>query len=102
VCKKLAHSSGGSATFKITGPGTVGGTHTVASGPSAGNTFVSAMTGIDGGYLTIADSNQQVSATLFLKSGSTTAQVEFLLVDTAADADAPQHCDVTGAATVLG
>lgn len=102
VCKKLAHSSGGSATFKITGPGTAGGAHTVADGVQAGNTFVAAPASIGTGYNTIADTNQQVSATLFLQSGSTTAEVEFLLVDAAVDATAPQNCDVTGAATLLG
>jgi hypothetical protein len=85
------------AIFKITGPGSAGGTHTIATGDNAGNTFISAL---GDGYTTIADSGQQVSATLYLRSGSTVAEVEILLI---ADMDtAPKHCDVIGAASLVG
>jgi hypothetical protein len=100
TCRGLAPSSGGIATFKITGPGTVGGAHTVASDGNDGPTFVAAEGAIGSGHLTFADTNEQVSATYFLRSGSTLAEVDVLL--TATNNAPPENCDLVGAATLIG
>jgi hypothetical protein len=99
TCKAFAPGSGGLATFKITGPGTAGGTHTVASGINGGNTFVAAQGGIGSGYTMTADTNEQLSATFFLQSGSDLAELDLLL--TATDNAPPENCDVIGAATLV-
>lgn len=100
TCKGFEPSSGGLATVKITGSGTAGGTHTVASGINGGNTFVTAQEAIGSGFTTTADQHEQVSATYVLRSGATTAVVEFLL--TATDNAPPENCDVVGAAALVG
>jgi hypothetical protein len=97
-CKKLAGDSGGFATFKITGPGTAGGTNTRSDNNLAGNTFVNPIVPIGAGYVTTADTNQQESATFFMNSGSTSAEVEFL--QTVVDGS-PQTCNLIGAATLI-
>jgi hypothetical protein len=99
TCKAFV-SGGGLATFEITGPGTAGGTHTVAAGINAGNTFVAAQEDIGTGYTTTADTNEQLSGTFFLRSGSNLAKVDLLL--TATDNAPPENCDVIGAATLIG
>jgi hypothetical protein len=98
-CRKLSGDSGGSATFKITGPGTAGGTNTRSNQAQPGNTFVNPIVPIgDAGYVTIADTNQQESATFFLHSGPATAEVEIL--QTVIDGS-PQNCNLIGAATLI-
>jgi len=98
LCDKLPGDTGGFATFKITGPGTAGGTNTRSDNSQAGNTFVNPIVPIGAGYVTTADTNQQESATFFMKSGSTSAEVEFL--QTVVDGS-PQTCNLIGAATLI-
>jgi hypothetical protein len=100
TCKAFGLNSGGLASFKIIGPGTVGGTHTIASGINGGNTFVEALAPIGTGFITTADQNEQLSATFFLQSGSTLAQVNLLL--TATNNAPPENCELVGAATLIG
>jgi hypothetical protein len=99
TCKGFAPSSGGLATFKITGPGTAGGTHSFATANSAGNTFVAAEDAIGSGYTATADTNEQLSATFFLRSGADLAQIDLLL--TATDNAPPENCELIGAATLI-
>jgi hypothetical protein len=98
LCKKLANDSGGFATFKIKGPGTAGGTNTRSDNIQAGNTFVNPIVPIGTEYVTTADTNQQESATFFMNSGSTSAEVEIL--QTVVDGR-PQTCCLIGAATLI-
>jgi hypothetical protein len=86
------------AIFTIKGPGSAGGATTIATGVTAGNTFVDAMAAIGAdGFTKIADQGQQESFTLFLKSGAKLAEVNLMLT---AGVGAPIPCVATGTAVL--
>lgn len=88
------------ATLTIKGSGSIGGTTTIATGDSAGPTFVAAMAPIGtDGFSKIADQGQQESLTLFLKSGTKLAEANLLLT---AVPGTTLACAVTGVATLVG
>lgn len=91
-------SATGFAKFKITGPGTGGGTTSRSANNGVANTFVSAPQPLGGGgYVAIADTDEQVSATFYFQSGKKVTQVELLL--TASNGGLFENCAVVGVAT---
>lgn len=95
----LQCSGTGFARAKITGPGTAGGTTTRSVNDAAANSFVSAMAAINTAYVATADTDEQVNWTVFLKSGSTLAEVDVLL--TASAGVSSENCEVIGAGTLF-
>jgi hypothetical protein len=71
--------NGGGATFTIHGPGTVGGTTSLASGVGAATTYVSASGPIGSGSNASIGLGGQMSQTEFLQSGSTLYEVKMLM-----------------------
>jgi hypothetical protein len=94
TCKDFGPGNGGLATLTIHGPGTAQGVHTIAQDISAGNTFVAGPKDIGTGYATTADTGEQVAAMMFLQSGSTVMQVQYVL--TATPNTSPETCAVLG------
>jgi hypothetical protein len=92
-------NSTGFARIKITGPGSAGGTTSRSVNEGAANTFVGALAPIGAGYLATADTDEQVNLTVFLKSGSTLAEVNLLL--TANNGGLFENCDAIGSATLF-
>jgi hypothetical protein len=82
------------ATFTVHGPGTVGGTTSLATGGGTANTYVGAEGAIGGGAASVVGSGAQMSQTLFLHSGSTIAEVKILL--TALNPGLFNQCNVIG------
>src|SRR3954470_23527576 len=86
--------NGGGATFTVHGPGTTGGTTSLASGNGAATTYVGAEGAIGTGATSAVAPGAQMSQTLFLRSGSTIAEVKILM--TAVDPGLFNTCDVIG------
>jgi hypothetical protein len=91
--------TGSSAGIVITGPGTVGGTTSVASGNSAGNIFVGAPAAINSGATSTIVAGAQLSQDRFLQSGSTTVEVRLFM--TASNGGLFDDCAVIGSATSI-
>jgi hypothetical protein len=89
----------GPASFTIHGPGTVGGTTSIAAGGNAGTTYVGAPGSIGSGASSNAGTGAQMSVNDFLQSGSTIAEVRVLI--TASNGGLFEDCTVIGDATVL-
>jgi hypothetical protein len=68
------------ALAEIHGPGSIGGTATIATGNAAGATTVKEPVQIGAGHNIGVDTGEQVSATDFLQSGSTLYELKVLLV----------------------
>jgi hypothetical protein len=85
---------GGGATFTVHGPGTTGGTTSLAGGGGAATTYVGAEGAIGTGASSGVSPGAQMSQTLFLRSGSTIAEVKILM--TAVDPGLFNTCDVIG------
>jgi hypothetical protein len=95
----LKCNAAGFARITITGPGNAGATTTRATNDNAGNTFVAAMNPIGAGFVTTADTDEQLSWTVFLQSSSTIAEVNLLL--TASNGGLFENCGVTGAGVLV-
>jgi hypothetical protein len=70
---------GGPATFIVHGPGEIGGTTSIAPPGVKGETFVTRMTSIGGGFSSVVGDERQMSLAFFLQSGSTLYQLNVLL-----------------------
>jgi hypothetical protein len=84
----------GYAQIDITGPGTVGGTYTVATGNGAGSTYVRSPSAIGAGAIQTTSTGQEISDTYFLTSGTTIYQVN--LLTTATNGGIFEDCNVIG------
>jgi pilus assembly protein FimV len=85
---------GGGATFTIHGPGTVGGTTSLASGVGAATTYVGTSGSIGSGANSSIGSGGQMSQTEFLQSGSTLYEVKMLM--TAVNGGLFNNCTLVG------
>jgi hypothetical protein len=89
----LTCAPGGPATFTTHGPGTVGGT-TSLGGAGTATTYVGAPGPIGAGSAAAVSEGAQMSQTLYLRSGSTVYQVQYLM--TAGDGGLFEDCSVVG------
>lgn len=96
---ELNCQSGSSTVFKITGPGEVGGSISLATGGNAATTVVHPMGSIGVGYTVSDNTGQQTSLALFLRSGTTVAEVHLLV--TAANGGLFEECNVVGSAALI-
>jgi hypothetical protein len=71
--------TGSNATMKITGPGTVGGTTSLAAGGGAATTYVGSPGEIGTGVTSVVNVGGQMSQDLFLQSGSTVYELRTLM-----------------------
>jgi hypothetical protein len=95
----LTCSPGGPAKFTVHGPGSVGGTTSIAAGGNAGTTYVGAPGSIGAGANSDVGTGAQMSLTDFLQSGSTIAEVQVLM--TASTGGLFEDCTLIGDAAVI-
>lgn len=85
---------GSGATFSIHGPGTVGGTTSLAAGGGAATTYIGDRGPIGSGADSAVNSGSQMSQTEFLRSGSTLYEVNMML--TAVNGGLFDTCNLVG------
>lgn len=89
----------GPATFTIHGPGTVGGTTSLATGNGAAQTYVGGAATIGSGASSEIGTGAQMSQDLFLQSGSSIVHLQTLM--TAGNGGLFETCSIVGAANVV-
>jgi hypothetical protein len=92
--------NGGNATMKITGPGTVGGTTSLAAGGGEASTYVGSPGAIGPGASSVVNLGGQMSQDLFLQSGSTLYELRTLM--TASTGGLFTDCLLVGDAIPVG
>jgi hypothetical protein len=93
----LTCGAGGPATLTTHGPGTIGGTTSLATGGNQAATYVGAPGAIGGGATAAIGQGGQMSQTVFLQSGTTIMKVQWLM--TASNGGLFESCTVVGDAT---
>jgi hypothetical protein len=95
----LSCGVGGPATMTVTGPGTIGGTTSLAIGGGTAGTYVNALGPIGSGAQSGVGQGAQMSQDLFLQNGTTAVEVHTLM--TASNGGLFENCSLIGDATQI-